>query len=339
MMLSRQKAWGKMTTLSLCLGILGCGSAVLSSTTPHGSVQLLAAEDPGIEIQAQGRATLDQFETVEIESLGRTYHIHKPATITDNLPLVVVLHGGGGYGAGVRDTYGFKPIIQRGEVIAVYPDGVETTWVAGDLPVGNGAPPPAVDDVTFLDTVIQQVLQSEPVDPTRIFVTGASRGGLMTLYYLPRTSMSIRAAGSVISGMTQNIATDFQLPQPVDFAFINGTLDPLMPYNGSNKGDPRYRLLPIEQAAQLIREANDITGLPLTSTLGNPVRRDRCRNTVRLWSNEQTGARVSIVKVIGGGHVVPGGRQYLPKWLIGPLCEDFDHAEAMWEFFKSAQPR
>jgi hypothetical protein len=43
-----------------------------------------------------------------------------------------------------------------------------------------------------------------------------------------------------------------------------------------------------------------------------------------------------LVKVEGVGHVVPGGGQYLPKSVIGPACNDFHHAEVMWQFFRTA---
>ena len=32
---------------------------------------------------------------------------------------------------------------------------------------------------------------------------------------------------------------------------------------------------------------------------------------------------------------MPGGGQYLPKAVIGPACNDFDHAEVMWNFFRN----
>jgi poly(3-hydroxybutyrate) depolymerase len=37
---------------------------------------------------------------------------------------VLVLYGEGGDGRTLRHTYGWKPMVERGELVAVYPDAV-----------------------------------------------------------------------------------------------------------------------------------------------------------------------------------------------------------------------
>ncbi|MGF1580986.1 MAG: alpha/beta hydrolase family esterase [Gemmataceae bacterium] len=280
----------------------------------------------------------DQFIEHTIRSGGkkRTFYVHKARQKPRRpRPLVVVLHGGGGNGRGLRGTYGFKPFIEKGEFIAVYPNAVGGKWL------------PTKEEVEFLDAVIDTTFQKENIDRKRLFVTGASRGGVMTLYYLPRTKHDVLAAGSVISGMMKFIADDFSLPRRVDFAFINGTKDPLMPYKGGwggmwrpkKTGPDEYKLLAVPEAANVLVKANKIKAEPTITSLGNPDLKDGCTNEVQIWADKKTGARVALVTVKGGGHVVPGGRQYLPKAMIGPSCKDFHHAVVMWRFFKKARLR
>jgi polyhydroxybutyrate depolymerase len=43
---------------------------------------------------------------------------------------------------------------------------------------------------------------------------------------------------------------------------------------------------------------------------------------------------VILIRLEGGGHTWPGGSQYLPERLIGPVCRDFDGTELIWAFFR-----
>lgn len=268
---------------------------------------------------------------IRIGGVERTYFVHKTSLLSRPVPLVVVLHGGGGNGKGLRDTYGFKPFVASGEFIAVYPNAGKGGW----LP----------EHVEFLDAVIDEVRGQERVDKERLFVTGASRGGLMTFIMVAESKHRFRAAGTVIASPIAGLTRDHPINQPVSFCMIAGTEDPLMPYSGGwgamgkpkQTGDPDGRVLPVEDAIKLLLQANQISSKPRKSNLGNKDPEDGCTNELYQWSNAETGHKVALIKVIGGGHVVPGGRQYLPKSVIGPACNDFDHAEIMWKFFRSAE--
>ena len=273
----------------------------------------------------------DVFTECSLNSGGaeRTYYVHKADTISSPVPLVVVLHGGGGNGKGLQETYGFKPMIANGEFVAVYPNAGTGGW----LP----------EQVDFLDAVIDQVFARERVDRERLFVTGASRGGLMTFVMAAKSKHAIHAAGTVITSQMAILARDYPIERPIDFAMIAGTEDPLMPYAGGwgalgkpkTTGDPDGRVLPVEESIGLLLNANRLDGEPAVSSLGNKDPDDGCTNEVRTWTDAKSRRCVMLVKVEGGGHVVPGGRQYLSKSLIGPACKDFDHAEVMWNFFKT----
>jgi polyhydroxybutyrate depolymerase len=275
----------------------------------------------------------DELTTHKLRSgnADRTYHVHTGKAATKGLPVILTLHGGGGHGKILKETYGFKPFIENGEMIAVYPDAGQGGWMP--------------EDVGFCDEVLDAVLKREQVDPERIFVTGASRGGIMTFVMAAKSKHKFRAAGTVIASMLPLVQRDFKLARPLDFAMINGTADPLMPYDGGwgamgkpkKTGDAEAKVVPVEDVVRLLIEANGIAGEPKVSSLGDKDEKDGCTNEVRTWTDGKSGVRVMQVKVIGGGHVVPGGRQYLGKDLIGPACGDFDHAEVMWEFFKASK--
>lgn len=166
----------------------------------------------------------------------------------------------------------------------------------------------------------------------------------MTFVMTQKSKHQFAAAGTVIASYLQGLADEAPLKKPIDFAMIAGTEDPLMPYAGGwgamrkpkTSGDPGARVLPVEEVIASLARSNGITRPAVVSSFPNLNPKDGCTNEVRLFINPDTKRRVMLVKVIGGGHVVPGGRQYLPKSIIGPACSDFDHVKVMWEFFRSS---
>lgn len=243
------------------------------------------------------------------------------------------LHGGGGNGLGLRTTYGFQPLIEAGELIAVYPDAGRDGW----LP----------DDVPFLDACIDAVLRDERIDGQRLYITGASRGGLMTLVMTQQSKHEFQAAETVIASYLQGLADEIPLKKPANVCMIAGTDDPLMPYRGGwgsmrkpkTSGDPGAKVLPVEEVVKQLTNAAKLNSDPITTKLPDRDRDDGCTTEVRYWSDTSQSRQVLLVKVIGGGHVVPGGRQYLPKTMIGAASADFDHVELMWEFFNAVDQK
>ena len=302
-------------------------------TLPTRSMPILLSIALLLLLSAPGKSIAAELvhRSISWEGKQRTYHIHKGENSKNPLPLVVVFHGGGGSGKILKETYGFEELIDSGEFIAVYPDARPGGW----LP----------DDVSFADAVIEEVFADERIDRNRLFVTGASRGGLLTFVMAAKSRHAIRAAGTVIASQLQGLADEFPFSRPIDFMMIAGTADPLMPYNGGfntttavkSEGDPKARVLPVEETIGMLLKANDIHDSPKISSLGDIDPNDGCTNELRLWVNATTGHRTALVKIEGGGHVVPGRRQYLPKETVGAACNDFDHAEVMWKFFKSSK--
>ncbi len=281
-------------------------------------------------------------KTVMWDGVEREYYVHTPNRVRGEakLPMVLALHGGGGKGGGMRATYGFKPSVDAGRVIAVYPSAINGSWAVGGLPTANARVRPDHDDVGFLDAVVDEVVRAQPIDPARMFVTGASRCGFMTQWYLPRTRFSYAAAGTVITSMSRHVADSFELGAPTHYMMMIGDQDPFMPYGGADGPEREFDLLAAEDAIAVVARANGVDGPPSEITsFGDADPKDGCTNEVRIWRNENTGAETAFVKVVGGGHVAPGGRQYLPKSVVGPACFDFKHAEKMLEFFLTAPAR
>jgi len=163
-------------------------------------------------------------------------------------------------------------------------------------------------------------------------------------------SETFSAVGIVIASMGEPLKAKFKSDHPVSVLYMNGTDDPLVPYEGGaievnlfprlsklqrKPVAPRGRCIPTADAAKLWVERNGILLAPKVEQL--PDRNVEDGSTVErtLWTGGQQGTAVVLFKVIGGGHTLPGGDQYLPERIVGRTNRDIEGFETIWEFFAS----
>ena len=138
------------------------------------------AADPG-SISSGGRQTLMH------DGIERSYVVRTPSGLAQHnglVPLVLVLHGGGGNAGNAESMTGFTAKAEEEDFIVVYPEGTgrfrkrHLTWNAGHC--CGIAMKRRVDDVGFIGALLVKLLADYPVDPKRVYATGMSNGGMMT---------------------------------------------------------------------------------------------------------------------------------------------------------------
>lgn len=112
---------------------------------------------------------------------ARPYAVFAPAGDAVR-PLVIVLHGYGGNGAGQYGYFGMSR--WAGEAIVVVPDGTPDHkgmrfWNASDACCDFDGRGP--DDVAYLEAIVDEVARAHPVDARRVYAVGHSNGGFMAL--------------------------------------------------------------------------------------------------------------------------------------------------------------
>jgi len=106
-----------------------------------------------------------------------------PAMPPGGVPLVLVLHGGGGNGVNAESMTDFTSLARAKGFIVAYPDGSARgrggllTWNAGHC--CGYAMQSNVDDVGFLSALIDDLRSRYPIDSKRVYVTGISNGAMM----------------------------------------------------------------------------------------------------------------------------------------------------------------
>ena len=116
-------------------------------------------------------AQVDVNATLMHQNLERHYIVHLPPAYNeaDDLPVVVVLHGGSGSAESAKNFTQMNPVSDTHGFLAVYPQGYGPTtgggftWADGR---GTSADNLGVDDVEFIHQLLDQLLLDYSIDST-----------------------------------------------------------------------------------------------------------------------------------------------------------------------------
>ena len=120
--------------------------------------------------------------TLTVGDIPRDYLLYLPDRHVPEggLPLVVVLHGGNTVADMILHYSRFNEIAARENFAVAYPYGVFRWWNDGRLPPGLNES--NADDVAFMRALVADLgIYGRPIDRGRIFATGISNGGFMSL--------------------------------------------------------------------------------------------------------------------------------------------------------------
>jgi len=293
----------------------------------------LAAPAPS----ASGALTRHQLD---VKGMQRTYLQYVPRNLRPNSPLLFVFHGSGGDGEGMREITGaeFDMLADANSFVVVYPDGYQTTW--NDC--RKASPQPArrlnIDDKSFIDAMIERLAAESRVDRRRIFAAGWSNGGQLAYRLgMERPDQFAGVASISASRPTAENLACTPTDKPVAVMIINGTADPINPFNG---GEVRIgfsslgTVLSSHETAQYFARLNGITAPPATTRLPHRVPTDPTSVDQLSWS-EPGKPPVMLYAVNGGGHVVP--QRYFQ--FGSGQTQDLDAPAAIWDFFSKVPIR
>ncbi len=291
---------------------------------------------------AQSGLTTSEVRSMSLGGLERTFRIHVPTLPSGSapVPLVLILHGGGGTGDGMERLTlgGLNRLADRDGFVAVYPDGVERHWNDGRGNQQYRAQRDNIDDVGFITALIAHLSQTLPVDRRRVYATGISNGGLMSLRLARELADRIAAIAPVAASMSEQITQMRASARPISVLLIAGTKDPLVPYEGGEIGFKRgQKIGKVVSVAETISYWATFNQCPPAPTITmEPDRDPQDGMRVRREAHGpcRDGTEVILYAIEGGGHTWPGGQQYLPAWIVGRTSKDIDANEVIWNFFK-----
>ncbi len=292
---------------------------------------------PLLLLSGAATAAQDPEKTLQHGGVARTYLLHLPRgyDAAKPWPLVAALHGGGGTAKSTNTLAHMNAAADRHGFIVAYPQALYRHWNDGRQ--SGVADSRKVDDLGFLSALIDQIARDYNVDRKRVFATGISNGGFMSQRLACDLAGKITAIAAVAATMGRDLSAHCKPSQPVSVLIIQGTEDPLVPYEG---GRVQVRgggaIISAPDAVQKWVELNGCKAQPLVADLP-----DKAADGTRTRRETHSGCRqrteVVFLRVEGGGHTWPGGVPYLPERRIGRTSRDFDATEVIWEFFASRQ--
>ncbi|MDP1612418.1 MAG: PHB depolymerase family esterase [Sulfuritalea sp.] len=215
--------------------------------------------------------------TIQVTHEGRTRKVvvHVPAGLdsTQAAPLVLALHGGGGYAEYMADDgrYGLISKSDSAGFVVAFPNGYSkfprgkfATWNAGGC--CGDARDRKVDDVGFLRAVVAHLSARLKLDRARIYATGMSNGGMMS-HRLACEAADLFAAVASVAG-TEALSV-CQPVRPIPVLHIHARNDTHVLFNGG-AGKDAFR-----------DESKVMDFVSAPETIARWVQRDQCRPTPR----------------------------------------------------------
>ena len=279
---------------------------------------------------------------IKVNDQKREYIIHLPTNYSEStkLPLVMIFHGGGGNAKQMQGFYGMDEIADAENFICVYPQGINKQWNDGREFKESIS---ANDDVLFINNMLDSIIKHYAVNTKRIFSTGISNGAFFSIYLSYKISDRILAVAPVCGSIPEKIFDEFTPAMPISVMLINGTRDPLVPYNGGSVGNrligSRGNCTSTDKTIERYISIDKVNATPVVTDLPDMDNSDGCSATQYSYNTGANKTKVILVKVNGGGHTLPGGSQYLPKFMIGKVCRDFKANRMIWDFFASCSSR
>ena len=250
----------------------------------------------------------------------RRYLIYVPDSYdpTDPTPLVINIHGFVQWPANQMKVSQWNDLADQNGFIVVYPSGtgVPLRWRVSDDPE---------KEIAFFSDLIDKLLDEYNIDSSRIYASGLSNGGGMTLLLACRLSDRITAVGSVAGAYL----FDFEDCHPQRFVpaiFFHGKEDQIVSYEGgpSERYDMPFPNIPEFVYSYAQKNGCDPSPNSVMDTMNvKGVRYSDCNQN----------ADVVFYTVLDGGHTWPGGSP-LPEWITGKTTQEIDATRLMWEFFQ-----
>lgn len=207
-----------------------------------------------------------------------------------------------------------------------YPAGGQS---GGQNPEQNRNRPEPADDVAFINQLLDQLPLKYSIDTHRIYATGLEDGGFMALRLGCSTADRVAAVAAVGASLPKTMIC---LPsRAVSALFIEGTDDPIVPYNGGTYKPGRFHVLSAEDSAKTWAKFDRCGEKPAQEKIP-PLQKGGKETKTYTYSGCQDNAQVILYSVKDGGNTWPGGQQYMTEKEVGKTSNAINANEAIWNF-------
>ncbi|HOY31814.1 MAG TPA: T9SS type A sorting domain-containing protein [Bacteroidales bacterium] len=255
-------------------------------------------------------------------SINREYKVYQPADYDPLIPasLVLTLHGLANDMSYFGDR--FSNIADTANMIVISPQAIAdpivgTAWNSGAGNLGY-YPNPSVDDVGFINALVDTAEANYAIDPSRIYICGFSMGGFMTERMALQSNQKFAAFASM-SGTIGYGITQFEPGCSLPVAHFHGTLDNTVFYLLNPYGidaDSLVKFWVLNNGCNPVPEYN-----VLPDAVADNITIDKYA-----YTNGDPDSEVLFYRMNGAGHTI----LTLPE-------NDFSECMEVWMFFRRHQ--
>ena len=255
------------------------------------------------------------------DGVERTYSVFLPQNYdsTSNFPVVFHLHGDThNSSTAIRYTQ-LSTVADTAGFLAVYPNGLDATWNFGE----GGT----VNDVGFINAIIDTLKMNYKIDLSRVYLTGWSSGSLMSYKLVSQIGERIAAIATVAGGIITGVS-DSCYSHPIPILYMHGTADNLISYRN---GEPDYGIISAEESVNFWINCNQCTN---PDTISIPDYNPSDGSTVNkiTYKNDENNSSVVFYRIRNGGHRWPGDGEYPTP--AGNTNKDISAGVESWNFLK-----
>jgi len=286
-----------------------------------------------------------QSDTVDVGGKTRSFRIYAPRLLAAEAPLVIVFHGSMQTADEVRRAmgYGLDRVADRNQFAVVYAEGYEGNWNDCRKAASYAARKENIDDVGFALAIIEKMHARYQIEPARVFAVGYSSGAQMAIRLALEAPQRLAGIAVIAAGVPTPDNLDCKPndgPWPVPAIVIDGTEDPINPFNGGNVSifgfASRGKVLSAKESGKYLAERNGLMGAPSVMLLPKIHPDDPTEVERTIW--DEPGKReVELDAIKGGGHVIPQPRAQTMR-ALGTMSTNFDAPEEIWKFFSRQLP-
>ena len=262
-------------------------------------------------------------DTIVHDGLNRSFILYVPEIYSgDEVPLVINLHG---YTSNAFEQmfYGdFRSIADTANFLVVHPMGTDDP--SGN-PYWNAEFGGTVDDIGFLEALIDSLAVDYNINLERVYSTGMSNGGFMSYTLACNLSNRIAAIASVTGTMLNSQLNTCSPQHPMPVMEFHGTADAVVPYDGN------IIWASTPEVMEYWTGYNSCNTTPVVTALPDMDPEDGCTVELYEYNNGNNGSKVAHYKVIGGGHTWPGS---IINTGNGNTNHDIDASAEIWDFFR-----
>ena len=326
----KKTVWGLGLVMALAWGAVSAQTLSLRERLQKPSAPAAAADAP----------LTAGTHTLQVSAVGqeRKVVVHVPASYDASrpMPLVLALHGGGGWAEFMADDERYGLISKAdsaGFVVAFvngyskFPGGRFATWNAGGC--CGDARDKNVDDVGLLRAVVARLKTQLNVDAARVYATGMSNGGMMS-HRLACDAADVFAAIASVAGT--DATANCTPARPIAVLHIHAKDDDHVLFNGG-AGPNAFR-----------DESKVMNFVSVPETIARWTQRDQCTgtaqrvlNTTGAYCERTTGcagdAQVQMCVTELGGHSWPGAQKV--RRGKEAASQALSANDVIWDFFKA----